>query len=96
MEGCNSSKYIGFTTCSLKERFRTHTQNSSSIKRHLSEAHNINRTTTVELLKYVTVLHRTQDKRDLIFSEALFIKMEKPLLNSQNDFSNKILKVFKH
>ena len=41
-EGCNSSKYIGYTTCTVGERFRMHTQNGS-IKNHLSACHDITR-----------------------------------------------------
>ena len=44
LEGCNASpKYIGYTTCTIDERFRMHAQNGS-IKKHLLETHNMTRT----------------------------------------------------
>ena len=36
-DGCNSAPtYLGYTTCTVKNRFRMHTQNSSSIKKTLA------------------------------------------------------------
>ena len=55
--GCSSSTYIGYTTCSLWERFRMHTQNGSII-RHLSEAHGVSRIPRREFLEDTKVLRR--------------------------------------
>ena len=49
MAGCSAPQYIGYTTCTLYDRFGMHTQ-SGSIKKHLSEVHNIQRTPRRELL----------------------------------------------
>ena len=37
-DGCISTSHVGYTTCTLRERFRTHTQKGSIIK-HLRDAH---------------------------------------------------------
>jgi hypothetical protein len=96
-DGCNTApSYIGYTTCSVTERFRTHTQNSSSIKKHLQDVHNINRVTTAELVTDVEIIKGSNNKTDLIFLEAIYIKSLKPSLNSQNEGCDKILKIFKH
>ena len=97
-DGCSTSpkSYLGFTTCTVFQRFIMHTQNISSIKKHLQDNHNIQKVTTNELLQDVTVLKTANDKRTLMYLEALYIKMKKPELNSQKEFSDKILKVFKH
>ena len=95
--GCNSSQtYIGHTTCSILARFRMHTQNSSSIKKHLQSSHQIQRISTNELLPNVKVLKYSSNKRDLLITEALLIKSLKPSLNSQTEFSDKLLKIFIH
>jgi hypothetical protein len=44
------------------------------------------------MLKDVDVLKTIQDKRDLIFTEAILIKTLKPSLNSQNEGADRILK----
>ena len=96
-DGCNSTQtYIGYTSCTIKDRFRMHTQNCSSIKKHLQEYHRINKITTAELIPDIHILASAPVKRDLIFIEALYIKLLKPSLNSQTDFSDRMLKVFIH
>ena len=48
---CNSTQtYIGYTTCIIFNRFKMHTQNSSSIKKHLSDSHQINKISTADLI----------------------------------------------
>lgn len=96
--GCNTANncYIGMTTCSLKQRFSMHTQKSSSIYKHLHEAHNISKTTTAELIQSVRILMSSNDRRDLIFTEAILIKQLNPSLNAQNEGADRILKIFKH
>ena len=96
-DGCNSAQsYIGHTTCSLTSRFRFHTQNSSSIKKHFKNVHAVDKIKTAELLQNVTILKTSATKRDLIFLEALLIKTNRPSMNSQVEFSERVLKVFKH
>ena len=53
--GCKSTSYAGYTTCTLGERFRIHTQNGSIIK-HLHNVHKGTRVTREELLRDVTVV----------------------------------------
>ena len=94
-QGCNSLRYIGYTTCSLHERFRMHTQTGSIIK-HLKETHRENRVPRSELLAQAKVIDFCNEKRRLIFLEAIYIKTERPELNSQTEGSDRILKIFVH
>ena len=96
-DGCNATqKYIGYTTCTLQDRFRMHTQQSSSIKKHLQQHHSIQKVTTAELLKDVTIIQNASSKRDLIITEALLIKNRRPTINMQSEFNDKLLKIFIH
>ena len=95
MEGCNAPDYIGYTTCSLYERFGMHTQRGS-IKGHMVDTHNVLRTPRRDLLSCTKVLATTGDRRKLIMTEAVLIKELKPSLNSQDEGCNRILKIFKH
>ena len=97
-DGCSAShnSYIGYTTCTVGDRFRMHTRDSSSIKKHLKSVHNINRITSAELISDVHILRSCSNARELIFYEAFNIKLYNPELNSQTEFSDRILKVFKH
>ena len=54
-EGCNSSKYIGYTTCTVAERFRMHTQ-TGSIKNNLVNFHSETRVARKQLTDCVTIL----------------------------------------
>ena len=95
-DGCNSSpKYIGYTSTTVWERFGMHTQ-SGSIKKHLQEIHQIDRIPRKDLIKDVTILRSCPSKRDLMFTEAILIKSEKPSLNSQAEGCDRLLKLFKH
>ena len=91
-EECNFSKYVGYTTCTLAERFRTH----RSVRRHLEEHHNRRRVPVQELLECVEVLRSNTDKRRLKMMEALLIKEMKPGINNQEEGSYQLLKIFKH
>ena len=91
-EGCNAPKYIGYTTCTLYERFAQH----ASIKKHMSEVHGVARIGRRALLESVTVLCSISDRRRLIMTEAMMIKQNKPQLNSQEEGSTRLLKIFKH
>jgi len=96
MNGCNSVEYIGYSSCKMTDRFRMHTQNSSSIKKHLMEHHQISKVKTSELLPNIKILYHSNNTKNLIFAEAFFIKSIKPQLNAQNEGCERILKVFKH
>ena len=61
---CNSSRYIDFTTYSLQEIFRVHTQTGSCIK-HFRECYLLRRVARVDLLKHTKTLVRCSDKRRL-------------------------------
>jgi hypothetical protein len=94
--GCNSNeKYIGLTTCSLYTRLGNHTQ-QGSIKEHLQNKHEIVSLKRMELLNSVTILAKNRNVRDLRFLEAILIKDRKPTLNSKEEGSDKLLKIFKH
>ena len=92
---CNFSKYIGYTTCSLHERFKMHTQNGSIIK-HLRTSHKIQKVPRKDLLENTSVLATVMDRRKLIMTEAVFIKERKPNLNSQAEGCDRLIKIFVH
>ena len=73
-----------------------HTQNSSSIKKHLSVSHQKNKISTADLIPNTKILNSVPCKRELLITEALYIKSLKPSLNSQTEFSDRILKNFTH
>jgi len=94
--GCHPSQtYIGYTTCTLADRFRMHAV-SGSIKKHLVDCHGYTRVTKAELLSGVKILRYGTSKRELIMTEAVLIKQERPTLNSQDEGADRILKIFKH
>jgi len=94
--GCNSnSTYIGYTTCSLADRFRNHSYNGS-IRRHLIDHHSVQRVQAVNLLNNVKVLKSCTDIRELYMTEAVLIKELKPNLNAQDEGCDRLLKIFKH
>ena len=88
---CNVAQtdYIGHTTATIKDRFKQH----ASIKKHFRITHNKNITGS-EMLANVTVLARAQNKQDLIIMEALLIKQHQPVINTQAEDFNRILKIF--
>jgi len=96
-DGCNATneKYIGYTACSVWERFKMHTQ-SGSIKRHLKDKHNIAKIARKELVDDVTILKSCNNRRDLIYCEAIIIKDKRPSLNAQNEGCERLLKIFNH
>ena len=81
----------------IRDRFRMHTQNCSSTKKHLIDAHSIDRVTTVELVD-VEILASAANKRDLIFLEAILLREHKPtIINSLMEGEERIKKKkFKH
>ena len=94
--GCNSTQsYIGYTTCTIDDRFRMHAQ-SGSIKKHLSEHHGITRIPKNDLIPSTSVLATCHSKGKLRMTEAILIKELKPSINSQDEGCDKPLKIFKH
>ena len=94
-EGCNSlQNYIGYTTCTVGERFKMHAQ-IGSIKKHLNEKHNI-QVRKNDMVKNVEILGKSNNVSYLRMLEAVLIKDLKPNLNSQEEGCDKLLKVFKH
>ena len=96
LDGCNSNhKYVGYTTCTVDERFRMHTQ-AGSIKKHLTDVHNINRVSKKDLISCTKILKSCASKGQLRMTEAILIKSMKPSLNSQEEGCDRLLKIFKH
>lgn len=95
-EGCNSSQtYVGYTTCTIDERFRMHAQ-TGSIKKHLMEKHGLRKVSKSDLTQSTSVLKSCDSKGRLRMTEAILIKELKPTLNSQDEGCDKLLKIFKH
>ena len=94
--GCNAKHtYIGYTTCTVGERFRSHTQ-TGSIKKHLVEAHGITRIPKRDLLETTKVLKTCNSVGHMRMTESMLIKELKPTLNSQEEGCDLLLKIFKH
>ena len=94
--GCNSSQtYVGYTTCTIDERFRMHAQ-TGSIKRHLREKHEIERVAKNDIIECTTILASCSSRGRLRMTEAILIKDLKPTLNSQEEGCDRLLKIFKH
>lgn len=94
-DGCNSANYVGYTACTVTERFKMHTQNGS-IKKHILDAHSQSKVTRQELINCTTILRSCNTKRQLIMTEAVLIKELQPDLNSQEEGCDRLLKIFKH
>ena len=93
---CNGlNQYVGYTETTLYQRFGGHTQ-LGAIKEHMSGTHNITELQRRELLSRTKVLIHGDNKRDLLFLEALLIKETKLTLNKQTEFSRRLLHIFKH
>ena len=69
---------------------------AAPLKKHYKNTHNLNKVTSVELLECVKILKQSPNKRELLFLEAMCIKSFKPSMNAQSEFSDRILKIFKH
>jgi len=95
-DGCYPAHdYIGYTTCTVSERFRMHAYNGS-IKKHLVEVHNFNKVLRAELLETTEILRHCHSKQELIMTEAILIKQHRPTLNAQDEGADRILNIFKH
>ena len=84
--------YIGYTTTTLKQRMTTHAQ-MGSIKDHNMNVHN-HKIKTSEAIENTTIVHRSQDRIELVIAEALLIKQDEPPLNNQREGETRILHVF--
>jgi len=67
-----------------------------SIKNHLIECHSYSQVSKTELIANTDILRSCSTKRELLMTEALLIKQEKPSLNSQDEGADRVLKIFKH
>ena len=91
-EGCQSSRYIGYTECTLVDRLRNHAQHGAIIT-HNTEIHQ-KKITTNEILQDTSVLCHYKTKAELILAEALLIKERTPTLNLQREGEARILSIF--
>jgi hypothetical protein len=91
-DGCNDVTYIGYTTCTVAQRFYAHVQ-SGSIRLHNKTVHST-KPLTRKLLESTAVLYRANNKQDLTIAESLLIKQKKPILNIQDDCFRRILAIF--
>ena len=65
-----------------------------SIKKHLMEVHHQSKVATQEIMKNITIFRKIPNPNDIQIAEALLIKENNPTLNSQNEFSERTLRVF--
>jgi hypothetical protein len=89
---CNASSYIGYTTCTVAQRFYTHAQ-SGAIRLHNKNIHST-KPLTRELMKSTTVIFRGNTKQSLTIAESLLIKERRPTLNLQDEGFCRILAIF--
>ena len=91
--GCQPDQsYIGYTCTTLKQRTTMHAQNGS-ILLHNTSVHD-KRIKAADILAQTKVLHRSQDRHELLVAEALFIKDNKPTINNQREGEIRILHIF--
>jgi len=69
---------------------------SGSIKKHLVEKHSFQKVLKSEILESVKVLKTCHNRRELFMTEAMMIKDMHPTLNSQEEGSERLLKIFRH
>ena len=84
--------YIGYTATTLKHRMASHTE-SGCIKEHNRDVHN-RKTKSSDALENTEILHRSQDRKELMIAEALLIKQHEPRVNNQREGDTRILNVF--
>ena len=58
------------------------------------EVHHLHKVTTQKILENITILRKIANPNDIQIAEALLIKENNSTLNSQNEFSERTLKVF--
>ena len=90
--GCNAATYVGYTTCTLTQRFYIHVQ-TGSIHQHNRTVHH-SKPKTQQLLPRTSVLFRSRSTEELRIAETLLIKERKPLINQQDGGFTRTLKVF--
>ncbi|PFX28134.1 hypothetical protein AWC38_SpisGene7132 [Stylophora pistillata] len=78
-DSCDAD-YIGYTTRHLHQRIEEH--KASVIGKHLREAHGV---ASAGLGKMFSVLKKCRGKMDCLIHEMLFIREQKPKLNTQSD-----------
>ena len=87
-----SNVYVGYTECSLEDRFRNHSQNGSILAHNLDKhQHKI---TASEMLEKTEILCSYPTKQELVIAEALLIKEITPALNGQREGETRILNIF--
>jgi len=96
-EGCfpPSCKYIGMTVTTLSRRLTMHLQQSnlSAIVKHHKLSHNEELTRTM-LNKNTCITRKCFDPDRLEITEAAYIKLERPSINTQCITSSRALKLF--
>ena len=87
-----SNVYVGYTECSLEDRFRNHSQKGSILAHNLDKhQHKI---TASEMLENTEILCSYPTKQELVIAEALLIKEITPALNGQREGETRILNIF--
>ena len=89
-----SSDYIGYTSCTLSRRLSFHLQNGS-IKEHYASVHQ-SKITRTEIVENTTIRYFERDLTRLRILEALIIKQEVPIINSQDTGFSRTLRLFKN
>jgi hypothetical protein len=89
---CNASSYVGYTTCTVAQRFYAHAQ-SGAIRLHNKNIHST-KPLTRELMKSTTVIYRGSTKQSLTIAESLLIKEKRPTLNLQDEGFCRVLAIF--
>ena len=77
------AEYIGHTTTSLSRRLTCHLQSGSPLQ-HMKDAHN-RKLTRADLTENTTILARESNRKRLQITEAVFIRLRKPLINTQQE-----------
>ena len=75
--------YIGHTTTSLSRRLTCHLQSGAPLQ-HMKDEHRRNLTRT-DLTKNTTILARESNRKKLQITEAVLIRLDKPLINTQQE-----------
>lgn len=91
-DGCNAISYIGYTTCTVAQRFYAHAQ-TGSIRLHNKNSH-ASKPLTRKLLESTSVIYRGRNKQELTIAESLLIKENKPALNIQDEEFSRVLAIF--
>ena len=87
-----NSQYIGYTACTLATRCNRH-HYSGAIKSHFQEAHDTNISGN-EIVDQTQCRFKSPYERELRIAEAIIIQMERPKLNTRDEFRTHTLKVF--